>query len=164
MSKVVVSALILAGLAVTNADGNESSPAPEFATPEDSPITTSDSSTIHLTLGGVNYDYPVTACKMMQGFAMVQGEDGDSGIAVQSDAASVAASFQHHFDEGGQHYWDQWDAKRGMDYFYDGEAISASGTMKRISRRQRDSDGNWQRLQDVERRSEPFTITATCSQ
>jgi hypothetical protein len=159
--------LLLAAIALLVACGNDTAPElTEFAVPQDVAVVEDEdeSGVISLMLGGTRYEYPAEVCEIRQGFTMVQGKDGESGIAIQADVIGVQASFQYHFKEDGERYWNTWDSQRGMQHSIAGNTISAGGTMKRVGRRVAQGEAIWEYVQGIEVLEESFTLSATCPQ
>jgi hypothetical protein len=159
--------LLLAAISLLAACGSDAVPEQaEFAVPQNVAVIEDEdeSGLVSLTLDGALYDYPAEVCEIRQGFAMVQGKDGGSGIAIQADVIGVRASFQYHFDEDGERYWDTWDSQRDMQHSITGNTVSASGTMKRIGRRVAQGEATWEYVQGIDTLEESFTLSASCPQ
>ncbi len=130
------------------------------------PAGESTANKLELSLGDDEYKLPIELCQVAVRFVMVKGWQGESSAAMNFDGQTTNVSFQHHFEEGGIHYRDQWDSGSDAVHSTDGHTVTASGTIKNVARyRLEDGQSNeWVRLDESSSPGErPFELSATCT-
>jgi len=119
------------------------------------------STTLTLAIGDETYGFASSSCQMVDGNIYAESREGMSGIVFQHDSRQTRVSVQLESRESDAIFQEEWEV-RSPPYSVSGETITVEGTILRAGVYRLEGDSIRERMQNVERREEPFSLTIEC--